>query len=157
MVDSYGMQESQAGALWSWFGFLSIFSGLLFGALSDRIGRRAGMAVAFGVLGVSFALVGFEAGRIGLYLSVVLFGISAWSIPVIMAASAGDYFGATAAAGALAALMLIFSAGQAVGPIIAGVLAEMLGDFSLSYIVSAAASLGAIVMIAAIRPPRVID
>ncbi|MEP3441640.1 MAG: YbfB/YjiJ family MFS transporter [Sulfitobacter sp.] len=157
MVDSYGMEESQAGALWSWFGFLSIFSGLLFGALSDRIGRRAGMAVAFGVLGLSFALVGFEVGRIGLYLSVVLFGISAWSIPVIMAASAGDYFGATAAAGALAALMLIFSAGQAVGPIIAGVLAEMLGDFSLSYIGSAAASLVAIVMIAAIRPPRVID
>lgn len=157
MVDSYGMEKSQAGALWSWFGFLSIFSGLLFGALSDRIGRRAGMAVAFGVLAVSFALVGFETAQIGLYLSVILFGISAWSIPVIMAASAGDYFGASGAAGALAALMLIFSAGQAMGPIFAGVLAEMLGDFSLSYLVSACASAIAIVMVWAIRPPRVMD
>lgn len=157
MVDSYGMLEAQAGALWSWFGFLSIFSGLLFGALSDRIGRRAGMAVAFGVLALSFALVGFETGRGGLYLSVILFGISAWSIPVIMAASAGDYFGASGAAGALAALMLIFSAGQAVGPILAGALAEMLGDFSVSYAASAAASVVAIAMVWAIRPPRVID
>ncbi|GAA6202994.1 YbfB/YjiJ family MFS transporter [Aquicoccus sp. SU-CL01552] len=157
MVDSYGMSKAQAGVLWSWFGFLSIFSGLLFGALSDKIGRRAGMAVAFGVLALSFGLVGFGTSSFGLYLSVMLFGISAWSIPVIMSASAGDYFGAGGAAGALAALMLVFSAGQAVGPIIAGVLAEMLGDFSLSYAVSAAASVLAIGMVWAVRPPSVID
>ncbi|MGJ8545997.1 MAG: MFS transporter [Sulfitobacter sp.] len=157
MVDSYGMSEAQAGGLWSWFGFLSIFSGLLFGALSDRIGRRAGMAVAFGVLALSFGLVGFGVGAFGLYLSVILFGIAAWSIPVIMAASAGDYFGAGGAAGALAALMLTFSAGQAVGPVIAGVLAEMMGDFSFSYAASAAACLGAVALVMAVRPPRVID
>ncbi|MEB8385632.1 YbfB/YjiJ family MFS transporter [Rhodobacteraceae bacterium KMM 6894] len=157
MVDNYGMSKSQAGVLWSWFGFLSIFSGLLYGALSDRIGRRAGMAAAFGVLALSFGLVGFGTSSFALHLSVILFGISAWSIPVIMAASAGDYFGASEAAGALAALMLIFSAGQAVGPIIAGILAEMLGDFSLSYTVSAIASFLAIGMIWAVRPPTVID
>ncbi|MEP3333262.1 YbfB/YjiJ family MFS transporter [Sedimentitalea sp.] len=157
MVDSYGMTEAQAGVLWSWFGFLSIFSGLLFGALSDRIGRRAGMVVAFGVLSLSFGLVGLGTSGFGLYLSVILFGISAWSIPVIMSASAGDYFGAAGAAGALAVLTLFFSAGQAVGPVIAGVLAEMLGNFSLSYTVSAAASVLAIGMILVIRPPIVID
>ncbi|MCZ4353559.1 YbfB/YjiJ family MFS transporter [Roseovarius aestuarii] len=157
MIDSYGMTEAQAGVLWSWFGSLSIFSGLLFGALSDRVGRRAGLAAAFGVLTLSYGLVGFEVPGIGLYLSVILFGISAWSIPVIMAASAGDYFGASGGAGALAILTLFFSAGQAVGPIVAGVLAEMLGDFSLSYTTSAVASLLAIGMVLAIRPPNVID
>lgn len=157
MVDTYGMSEVQAGTLWSWFGFLSIFSGLLFGSLSDRIGRRAGMAVAFGVLALSFGLVGFGQGAFGLYLSVILFGSAAWSIPVIMSASAGDYFGAGGAAGALAALMLTFSVGQAVGPVIAGILAEIFGDFSLSYTVSAAASLLAVGLVWRVRPPHVID
>lgn len=157
MVDSYGMDETQAGSLWSWFGFLSIFSGLLFGALSDKIGRRAGMAFAFGILAVSFGLVGFGQSDMGLYISIILFGLAVWSIPVIMSASAGDYFGSNGAATALAGLTLMFSAGQAMGPVVAGILAEKRGDFSLSYALSAIASLFAIGLILAIRPPKVID
>ncbi len=157
MVDSYGMSKAQAGSLWSWFGFLSIFSGLLFGALSDKIGRRAGMAIAFGILAVSFGLVGFGQSGIGLYISVILFGFAVWSIPVIMSASAGDYFGSNGAASALAALTLMFSAGQALGPVFAGILAEKRGDFSLSYTFSAIAALFAIGLVLALRPPKVID
>ncbi len=157
MVDSYGMSEAQAGVLWSWFGFLSIFSGLLFGALSDRIGRRAGMAVAFGVLALSFGLVVFKTWEFSLYLSVMLFGTSAWSVPVIMSASAGDYFGAGGAVGALAGLMLTFSTAQAAGPVIAGTLTEMLREFWLSHTVPAAASLLAVGLVLAIRPSKVTD
>jgi len=157
MIDSYDMDASAAGSLWSWFGFLSIFSGLLFGGLSDRIGRRAGMAVAFAVLTVAFALVGFSDWIPGLYISVMLFGIAAWSIPVIIAACAGDYFGPMAAASALAALTLCFSAGQALGPVLAGLLAERYGDFSSSYALSAMAALLAVALVSIVRPPVVAD
>lgn len=154
MVDRYGMPQTDAGALWAWFGFLSIFSGVLFGAISDRIGRRAGMAAAFAVLASAYLLVGFGPWMPGLYASIVLFGLAAWSIPVIMSAAAGDYFGPAAAAGALAALVLVFSAGQALGPVLAGFLADITGDFSASYAAAGAAALAAIGLIAALRPPN---
>lgn len=157
MVDTYGMTQAQAGGLWSWFGFLCIFSGMLFGGLSDRIGRRAGMAIAFGILAVAFGLVGFGQSVMGLYISVALFGLAVWSIPVIMSASAGDYFGSEGAASALAILTLMFSTGQALGPVISGILAENRGDFSLSYRLAAVAALFAIAMVIALRPPKVID
>ncbi|MFT6775917.1 MAG: MFS family permease [Paracoccaceae bacterium] len=146
------MPQADAGALWAWFGFLSIFSGVLFGAISDRIGRRAGMAAAFAVLASAYLLVGFGPWMPGLYASIALFGLAAWSIPVIMSAAAGDYFGPAAAAGALAALVLVFSAGQALGPVLAGLLADMTGDFSASHAAAGAAALAATGLIAALRP-----
>ena len=153
MVDSYGMTESEAGGLWAWFGFLSIFSGILFGAISDRIGRRAGIAVAFAVLASAYLLVGFGPWMPGLYISVALFGIAAWSIPVIMAAASGDFFGPNGAANALATFTLVFSAGQAGGPVLAGFLAERTGDFSTSYAAAGVLALLAIALALVLRPP----
>lgn len=141
MVDTYGMRPADAGGLWSWFGFLSIFSGVMFGWISDRIGRRAGMGVAFVILASAYLLIGFGTWMPGLYASVVLFGLAAWSVPVIMAATAGDIFGPAGAANALAALTLAFSAGQAGGPVLAGFIAESTGDFSASYAGAGAAAL----------------
>lgn len=154
MVDAYGMTEAAAGGLWSWFGFLCIFSGMLFGWVSDRIGRRRGMAIAFGVLATAYMLVGFGDKMFGLYASILLFGLSAWSVPVIMAASAGDFFGPSAAASALAILTLLFSVGQAAGPIIAGFLAEQSGSFSSSYIGAGFSALSALALSLALRPPH---
>ncbi len=153
MVDTFSLGEALAGDLWAWFGFLSIFSGILFGVVSDRIGRRRGMAVAFGVLAVSFLSVGFGPWMPGLYVSIILFGLAAWSIPVIMAASAGDFFGSAAAANALAALTFAFSGGQATGPVLAGFLAERTGDFSASYALSGAAAILAIGLSLLLKTP----
>ncbi len=155
MVDSYEMSKSAAGSLWAWFGLLSVFSGLLFGWISDRIGRRAGMAVAFAVLGVAYLMVGFGAASSMLYLSITLFGLAAWSIPVIIAASSGDYFGAASAANAFAVMTLVFSAGQGIGPVLAGFLAEQMSDFRAAYALSGGLAVFAILLIALLRPPHV--
>jgi len=97
-------------------------------------------------------LVGFTHWQFGLYLSVILFGLSAWSVAVIMGASAGDYFGPAGAANALAALTFAFSTGQAAGPVIAGYLAQVSGDFSISYAGAAFAALIAIGLALLLRP-----
>jgi nitrate/nitrite transporter NarK len=38
MVEEYGFAEVSAGYFWSWVGFFSLFSGTLFGLLSDKLG-----------------------------------------------------------------------------------------------------------------------
>lgn len=156
MVDGYGMSAENAGRLWAGFGVLSLFSGILFGSISDRVGRRAGMALAFGTLAVAYLLVGFGPWMPGLYLSIVLFGLAAWSIPVIMSAAAGDYFGPAGAANALAALVLVFSAGQAAGPPLAGYLADLTGDFTLAYAAAGATALLSLPLIMMLRPPHML-
>ena len=154
MVGAYQLSEATAGGIWAWIGLLSMFSGMLFGWISDHIGRRLGLALAFFFLAIAYLLVGLTDWQLGLYLSIALFGIVVWSVPVIMAASAGDYFGAAAAASALAALTFAFSGGQALGPVLAGYLAEITGDFSISYLLSGIAAFVALGLSLLLRPQK---
>ncbi|MCP3900807.1 MAG: YbfB/YjiJ family MFS transporter, partial [Desulfobacteraceae bacterium] len=115
LVKEMGYTEAWAGGLWAIVGGLSIFCGVLWGSLSDRIGRDKGAALAYLVLGVSYiiyALLKFEAG---FYLSAILFGLTAWSIPTIMAAAAGDLVGPRLAPAGLGFITLFFGIGQSIG------------------------------------------
>ena len=153
MEQDFSFSRDHAGQVWAWIGFFSIFSGALFGFLSDRLGRRNGMIIAFAVLGIGYFLVSLNFGLVGLYVSVALFGFAAWSIPTIITAAAGDYLGLAAAASGLAVITLMFALGQSLGPVGGGVLAELTGDFALGYGISAALCVLAITLCLWLRPP----
>ncbi|MFP5346196.1 MAG: YbfB/YjiJ family MFS transporter [Actinomycetes bacterium] len=145
LVDDRGFGESAAGWFWFAVGFLSIFSGPIFGAVSDHAGRKIGLAAVFAMHTLSFLLVGLDLPRPYLYLSVVFFGLAAWSIPGIMGATVGDYMSPHQAVRSLGVLTVFFGAGQALGPVVAGVLADRSGNFNSSYLLaSALAALGAV-------------
>ena len=154
MVDELSVSKHDAGLLWSVLGALSIFSGTLFGNIADRLGLRAGMAAAMTVQGVAYGLIAFGTGTYGLYLSVFLFGASAWSMPSIVAAAAGDYLGAERAAAGFAVLTLMFAVGQALGPAGAGILAGWTGGFAASYGVAAGLNAMAVVLCCFLRRPQ---
>ena len=132
MVDDLSVGVAAAGLLWAGIGGLSIFSGGLFGTISDRLGHRAGMLSALFVQAVAYALIAAGTGMVGLYLSIILFGLSAWSLPSIVAAAAGDYLGPEKAAAGFAILTLMFAFGQVLGPAGAGILAGWTGASSYS-------------------------
>lgn len=153
LVRERGFSESVAGAFWMWVGFLSLFSGPVFGTLSDRIGRRAGLMMVFSLQAVSYLLIATKLPGLFLYLSIAFYGIVAWSIPSIMAAAMGDYFGARKAATALGFVTFIFGLGQISGPAIAGVLAERTGSFSGSFYMAAAFAGVAVLLSGFLRKP----
>ncbi len=151
MVDQLGITAATAGLLWAGVGGLSIFSGTLFSNLSDRFGHRLGMLSALAFQAVAYALVAAGTGVGGLYISILLFGLSAWGLPSIVA-TADDYLGAEKAAAGFAILTLTFALGQVLGPAGAGVLADLSGDFALAYGVAAGLNLVAITLCLFLRP-----
>ncbi len=154
MVTERGMPEVTAGRFWAWVGFFSIFSGPLFGALSDRIGRKKGFMLVFAVQTASYGLAGMDLGTLPLYLSIALYGIAAWSIPTIMAAAVGDYLGPASAAAGFSIVTFFFGAGQTLGPSLAGIVAKYTGTFSLSYLMAAAATGTAVLLASFLRKPH---
>lgn len=155
LVQEQGFTEASAGELWVSLGFLSLFSGPVFGTLSDRLGRRAGLSIVFTIQCLAYLLAAAPLVPALLYLSVGLFGIAAWSIPSIMAAVVGDHFGAEKAASAFGAITLFFGFGQIVGPAVAGWAAEMANGFAVSFAMAAAFALAAIILTASMpRPAR---
>jgi predicted MFS family arabinose efflux permease len=154
LVRERGFSESLAGNFWMWVGFLSLFSGPVFGTLSDRIGRKAGLMIVFSLQAVSYLLIATRLPGIFLYLSIAFFGLVAWSIPSIMAATISDYVGPRKSAAAIGFVTFIFGFGQISGPAVAGVLAERTGSFSSSFYMAAAFAGAAIVLSGFLRKPQ---
>jgi MFS family permease len=157
MVVEFGFPEAQAGLFWSWVGFFSLFSGVLFGSLSDRIGRKGGLMAVFAVQTAAYLLAGSGIGTPALLLSVFLYGLAAFAIPAIMAVTVGDYLGLSRAAAAFSTITIFFAIGQTIGPGAAGVLAEASGTFTTSFLASAGLTGCAIFLAAFLPKPRGTD
>lgn len=138
MVEEYAYAEASAGHFWSWVGFFSLFSGTLFGLLSDKLGRKKGLMAVFSVQTLAYLLAGSSLGKVALVGSVLLYGVAVFAIPAIMAAAVGDYLGKARAAAAFSLITFCFAIGQTLGPAVAGMFAESTGTFTGSYLASAA-------------------
>jgi len=153
LVKERGLSEGIAGNFWAWVGFLSLFSGPVFGTLSDRLGRKAGLMIVFSFQMLAYLMVASKLPPLFLYLSIGFYGIVAWSIPSIMVAAVSEYVGVDKALAAFGFITFIFGIGQISGPAVAGILAEKTGSFSGSFFMAAVAAGAAILLTAFLRKP----
>lgn len=153
LMQDHGASETAAGTFWAWVGGLSLFSGPVFGGLSDRIGRKTALMVVFAMQTAAYLLAAFRLPLPFLWLSIGCYGLVAWSIPSIMAALIGDYAGDRAAR-VFGIVTFIFGWGQISGPALAGWLAEASGSFASSFLMAAAGTAIAILLAAFLPQQR---
>jgi sugar phosphate permease len=154
LVKEMGFTQEAAGGLWALVGGLSIFCGVIWGGISDKLGRSKGAALAYLVLGVAYIIYALVKVPFGLYLSAVVFGLTAWSIPTIMAAAAGDFVGPRLAPAGLGFITLFFGIGQALGPALGGYLADATRSFTVPFLVAGAISLIGMVLSFYLKKPH---
>ncbi|OPY68420.1 MAG: putative sulfoacetate transporter SauU [Syntrophorhabdus sp. PtaU1.Bin002] len=140
LTKEIGLSPQAAGGIFAVLGFFSIFCGVVWGTVSDILGRRYGSVLAYITLALSYLVFAFWKETNGFYISAVVFGITAFSIPVIMAAAAGDAVGGRLAPAGLGFITLFFGIGQAFGPAVAGWLKDTTGTFTHAFVLSAVIS-----------------
>jgi MFS family permease len=96
---------------------------------------------AYITLALAYLIFAFWKENTGFYVSAFVFGITAFSIPTIMAAAAGDAVGGRLAPAGLGFITLFFGIGQAIGPTVAGMIKDATGTFANAFILSAVVSL----------------
>jgi sugar phosphate permease len=136
LAKEIGMSPGEAGSIFAIIGIIAIFGGLLWGAFSDMVGRRYACICIFLVLAFAYALPAFFHEPFALYLSAVMFGI-AFSVPVLMAAAAGDAVGGQLAPAALGLITLMFAVAQAIGPFVGGRIKDATGTFTYAFMLCA--------------------
>ncbi len=141
LTKEMGLAPKAAGGIFALLGFFSIFCGVVWGGISDVLGRRYGAMFAYLTLALSYLIFAFWKGPVGFYLSAVIFGITAFSIPAIMAAAAGDSVGGRLAPAGLGFITLFFGIGQAFGPAVAGWIKDATGNFTNAFLLSAFVSI----------------
>jgi MFS family permease len=152
LIGEAGYTKEAAGGLFMAMGWVTLLSGLVWGGISDRIGRKRSMIVVYLLQAAAFALFVLWRAPVGLALSAGLFGVTAWSMPAIMAAACGDVLGARLAPAALGFITLFFGLGQALGPSVAGALADAIGSFGPAFLAAAVVALAGAAGAAGLRP-----
>jgi sugar phosphate permease len=157
LIKEMGLSQAQAGAIWALVGGLSIFCGVIWGGISDLLGRKYGSALAYLTLATAYAVFALVKTPTGFYLSAIIFGLTAWSIPTIMAAAAGDYVGSRLAPAGLGFITLFFGIGQALGPAVGGYLADATGSFVIPFLLATGVSLAGTVFSLYLKKPPVMN
>jgi sugar phosphate permease len=145
LIAEGGYSRQAAGGLWAIIGWISILSGIGWGSLSDRIGRKYALALVYLIQAFSFTAFALWRTDSGYVASVIAFGLTGWSIPGIVAAACSDYVGSRLAPAAFGFATLFFGLGQVAGPTIGGWLADATGSFAPAFLLAGSvALLGAI-------------
>ncbi len=148
LIADVGYTQQSAGTMFMILGWSSLVCGLLWGFIADAIGRKWAMMIILFIQSVSYAIFALWTGTGGIVISAVLFGITAWGVPAIMAVACGDIVGPLMAPAAYGFLTAFHGFGQAAGPYVAGRLADALPTFTASYLMAAGvAFLGGIGML----------
>ncbi len=126
---------------------------LLMGIVSDVIGRRPALTIAFLLQAASCA--GFMvAERLpALYAAAITFGLSYGAVTTMFSATIGDFFGRASAGSLVGFFFAVAGGASALGPYGAGAIYDATGSYTLAFALSAAFNLLALVTLALARPP----
>ena len=123
-MEEQGVSLSTSGLLFMLLGPLGIVSGIFWGSVSDRMGRREGFFLSFVAIGVGCLLFWTAPVMAGFIGSVVVFGLSFRASYIICAASAGDYVEPHFSTAAFGLMGMGAGLGNALGPLLGGRVAD---------------------------------
>lgn len=153
LVDERAFDAQYVGWLWSMVGVLATVAGLTWGWVSDGLGRQKTIIALLALQTLSFGLFIVQGGIEWVQLSAVIFGFTGWGVPGVMAATAGDYVGSRMAPASLGFITLLFGIGQAIGPGVAGYVADATGSFAGAFLLATAFGALGVAIATALRPP----
>ena len=136
LVGEKGITELFAGNIWSSVGLLSIGSAVFWGSLSDMFGRGPTLFIIFVLQTISYLLPVITSSTSFIWLSAILFGLTAWSIPAIVSSYCGDIVGPKNAPAILGVITVFFGLGQVIGPIAAGYIKELSQSYTGAFFVA---------------------
>ncbi len=128
------------------FGLLSVFAvvgALLSGAISDRLGRKNVMGLAYAVRAVAFALLLFWRQDLALYAFAVLAGLSWLATPTSVSALTSEVYGMRALGTLNGIALLLHQIGFGASVWLAGVLYDTTGSYDIPFGLAVAALAGA--------------
>ena len=135
MVEELHLTENTAGGIWSIFGWMCMVSGLIWGFVSDRLGRRKALLWNNGMISLAVLLPLYFHQPLILGLSAFLFGGTFLGTVTVVAASIGDQV-AEKKASVYGLVTLIHGIGQFLGTTSGGYLKDLTGSFQLTLLVS---------------------
>ena len=150
-VTDLGFSAVEAATVFSVAGGATLVGRVLLGVAADRLGRKtaAMLCTIMHAGGMLWLLWAQEMWMF--YLYALVFGLAWGGMGPVMAVIIGETFGLGRMGAILGILDAGFNIGAALGPVIGGVIFDVKGDYSLSFLLGVGLMLVTTVLIAFIR------
>jgi MFS family permease len=149
-----GLSPEAAAKAFGLMAALSVVGSLLSGALSDRVGRKNILALAYLTRGGAFALLLLWHHELALYVFAVIGGLSWLATPPSVIALTGEIYGLRALGTLGGISLLAHQIGGGASVWLAGVMHDLTGSYDLSFTMAAVALVGASLISFAIAERR---
>lgn len=126
-----------AATILSAIGFVNLGGTIAMGGLGDRIGSRKAMIIIFTLISLSFLIVIFARELWMLYLFAVVFGLSYGGFVAMQSPMVVDLFGLKALGTIFGLVMFAANIGGASGPLAAGRIFDVSGNYQWAFILCA--------------------
>jgi len=156
VIHAIDMQVSptRAAGVLSLAAGVSIPGRIIMGGIADRIGNRPALMICLALSVSAFLLLLFARDIGTLYLFAALYGISLWSTGALVSPLIADLFGLKSHATLYSFAVFTSAIGSAAGPVIAGILFDLTGKYSMAFILCLIVSLIAFSAVWFLRPIR---
>jgi MFS transporter, OFA family, oxalate/formate antiporter len=148
-----GISHFRAAMTISVIGFAGFAGRLAIGAISDRLGRVATLAVCLMLQALSFLGFTFSTGLELLYPAAALFGFSYGGVTALFPALIGDFFGRIAVGAIVGFIFALAGSPAAFGPLIAGYIFDTTHSYSAAFELSAGLNLVALILVFWLKHP----
>jgi len=126
-LEAKGESLATAGQLLLLIGVLAGASSVVWGRMSDRLGRGPAFALSFGIQGLGFILLWFSPGLAMFIVASTFLGLTLRAAFTLCAAGSGDHVPVRFAAAAFGLISIGANLGSIVSPPLAGVIADAAG------------------------------
>lgn len=142
-----------AASILSVIGGLSIGGRIVTGSITDRVGSKPLLIINLILMsGALFWLV--VAGELWmLYLFAVIFGFAYGGLAAMESPIVAELFGLSSHGVIMGVASFGFTAGGAVGPVVAGRIFDIFGGYQIAFLVCAVVGISGIIMAWRLRPP----
>ena len=138
-----GFSPQSAAKAFGLMAILSVVGSLLSGMLSDRVGRKNVLALAYLTRAVAFTLLLVWRHELALYVFAVLGGLSWLATPPSVIALTGEIYGLRALGTLGGISLLAHQVGGGASVWLAGAMHDLTGSYDVSFTLAAVALVGA--------------
>lgn len=135
-----GWSGDTARLMFAVMGLASIFGGVIFGRISDRISRRSTMRLGFMMMATAPLLTLVDNGPT-VVIGVFAFGLCIAGVPTTISAMLADVLDGRSFVTAFGTITFAFGVAQLFGPPFAGWVGETTGSFQIPFIVASVVAL----------------
>ena len=152
-MEQEGVNLVVSGRLWGLLGLVSIGSGLIWGGLSDRLGRPKGFLFSYVIYALGLLLFWTAPFMAGFIVSVVLVALVFRANYTLVAAACGDYVPPQLAMAAFGLTGIGIGIGRAIAPPIGGGISDATGDLAWAFILARGGAIAGALIATSLRQP----